>query len=143
MWECLFGNLVPFSDASREAHFLPWKILESSEELKMTKYLSRACGIWAKEGQLKANMIMVLKTHVHTENNDLAWLLLSLISGHVSIADPHFVMEYFNTSIHTPEGVWMYFYFIQTSNQRRFYLCSKFRWACTRFNRCCVSFSRR
>ncbi|TRY62148.1 hypothetical protein TCAL_11306, partial [Tigriopus californicus] len=108
VWECLFGNLVPFSDASREAHFLPWKILQSSEELKMTKYLSRACGFWAKEGQLKANVIIVLKTHVHTENNDLAWLLLSLISAHVSIADPHFVMEYFNTSIHTPEGVGLY-----------------------------------
>eukprot|EP00095_Tigriopus_kingsejongensis_P003824 maker-scaffold2482_size15237-snap-gene-0.3 protein:Tk03824 transcript:maker-scaffold2482_size15237-snap-gene-0.3-mRNA-1 annotation:"condensin-2 complex subunit d3" len=108
VWECLFGNLVKYSASGKNVHFLPWKILQSSEELKMTKYLSRACGIWAKEGQLKANVIDILKTHIHTENNDLTWLILSLISGHVTIPDPHFVMEYFNTSIHTPEGVGLY-----------------------------------
>ncbi len=40
-----------------------------------------------------------------TENKDYAWLLLSLVTVHVPVQDPHFVMEYFNTSIHMPEGV--------------------------------------
>ena len=74
----------------------------------MTKYLARACGTWAKNKQLKPNVLETLKSHVHTENNDSAWLLLNLITNHVPLQDPHFVMEYFNTSIHTPEGVGLY-----------------------------------
>ena len=53
MWDCLFGNLVSFSSCSKNRHFLPWRILDYSKRLKMTKYLSRACGAWAKEGILK------------------------------------------------------------------------------------------
>lgn len=105
IWDCLFGNLVRYSSAQQNRHFLPWKILDHTESLKMTKYLSRACGIWAKSGLLKPTIMGTLKTHVNTENNESTWLLLSLISAHVPLPDPHFVMEYFNTSIHTPEGV--------------------------------------
>ena len=35
-------------------------------------------------------------------------MLLGLISAHVPCKDPHMVMEYFNTSINTPEGVGLY-----------------------------------
>ena len=44
VWECLFGNLVKYSAASHNRHFLPWLILKHAETQKMTKYLSRACG---------------------------------------------------------------------------------------------------
>ncbi len=37
-----------------------------------------------------------------------AWLLLALVTGHLPLQDPHYVMEYFNNSIHTPEGVGLY-----------------------------------
>jgi hypothetical protein len=50
----------------------------------------------------------VIKSHVNTDNSNAAWLLLSLITPHIPLRDPHFVMEYFNTSIHTPEGVGLY-----------------------------------
>ena len=105
LWECLFGNLVRYSDMRNSTHQLPWKILIHSEKEMMTKYLSRACGSWAKQGLLTPAIMSLLKTHVHTSNNDHAWLLLSLITVHIPLHDPHFVMEYFNSSIHTPEGV--------------------------------------
>ena len=51
----------------------------------------------------------VLKTHVYSdENSNYAWLLLALVSGHVHLEDAQFVIDYFNTSIHTPEGVGLY-----------------------------------
>ena len=40
---------------------MPWKILKYSERLKMTKYLSRACSAWVKDGQLKAPVYNVIK----------------------------------------------------------------------------------
>ena len=35
-------------------------------------------------------------------------MLLALVTGHLPLQDPHYVMEYFNNSIHTPEGVGLY-----------------------------------
>ncbi len=97
--------MVKYEQSVTEKHALPWKILDQAKELLMTKYLSRACGAWTKEGLLKASILATLKTHVNTENNDNAWLLLSLVTAHLPLQDPHFVMDYFKTSIHTPEGV--------------------------------------
>ena len=45
---------------------------------------------------------------MNTENGNAAWLLFSLVTPHLPLPDPHFVMDYFNTSIHTPEGVGLY-----------------------------------
>ena len=45
---------------------------------------------------------------MNTENGNAAWLLFSLVTPHLPLSDPHFVMDYFNTSIHTPEGVGLY-----------------------------------
>ena len=50
-----------YDDARLNRHFLPWKILKYSERLKMTKYLSRACSTWVKDGQLKAPVYNVIK----------------------------------------------------------------------------------
>ena len=35
-------------------------------------------------------------------------MLLALVTGHLPLQDPQYVMEYFNNSIHTPEGVGLY-----------------------------------
>ena len=84
--------------------------MTATEQLKMTKYLGRACSIWAAGGQLHPSILAVLLSHVKegSEHSNYAWCLLALVSGHVPLKDPQFVMEYFNTSIHTPEGVGLY-----------------------------------
>ena len=92
VWELLFGNLVEVSHCRKNVHWLPWKILEATERHKMTKYLSRACGSWAKEGLIKPEVLSVLRSHVHSgDNSNYAWLLLGLLSGHVALDDPRFV----------------------------------------------------
>ncbi len=108
VWELLFANLVPYSVARTDEHLLPWKILQHATEQKMTKYLSRACGTWAKDGLLKPSILKVLKSYVGTGNNDHAWLLLSLVTVYLPLQDPHFVMDYFKGTIHTPQGVGLY-----------------------------------
>ena len=55
---------IRYDDARLNRHFLPWKILKYSERLKMTKYLSRACSTWVKDGQLKAPVYNVIKVSV-------------------------------------------------------------------------------
>ena len=85
IWEVLFGNIVPFHNASLSRHFLPWRILNATEQLKMTSYLTRACGQWAKEEMLKPTFFKSLKTHIDTENSNAAWLLMASVTGHVPL----------------------------------------------------------
>ena len=117
--------------------------MAATEHHKMTKYLGRACSLWASSGQLQPSILELLKSHVeeNSQYSNYGWLLLALVSGHVPLKvmywlherfissawivyiirnciicfhkqsylqDPQFVMEYFNNSIHTPEGVGLY-----------------------------------
>ena len=59
IFEVLINNIVGFSDAMHTRHFLPWRILNATEQLKMTSYLTRACGQWAKEEMLKPSFFKV------------------------------------------------------------------------------------
>ena len=61
--------------------------MAATEKLKMTKYLGRACSIWASSGQLQSSILDVLKTHVResVDNSNYAWLLLAIVSGHVPL----------------------------------------------------------
>ena len=70
IWEVLFGNIVSFDKAVKTRHFLPWKILNATEKLKMTSYLSRACSQWAKDKMLKPSLLTMLRTHIDTENSN-------------------------------------------------------------------------
>ena len=70
IWEVLFGNIVSFDKAVHTRHFLPWKILNATEKLKMTSYLSRACSQWAKDKMLKPSLLTMLRTHIDTENSN-------------------------------------------------------------------------
>ena len=87
----VFGNIVPFESASLTKHFLPWKILNATEQLKMTSYLTRACGQWAKEQMLKPSLFKSLKTHIDTENSNGAWLLMASVTGHVPLQGKSFI----------------------------------------------------
>eukprot|EP00092_Neocalanus_flemingeri_P019653 GFUD01021285.1.p1 GENE.GFUD01021285.1~~GFUD01021285.1.p1 ORF type:complete len:1759 (-),score=675.16 GFUD01021285.1:47-5323(-) len=108
IWECLFGNLVTTKKASTAHHALPWLILTAVETSHMANYLARACNTWAKEARLTSTVLSILQSYIGTDHNGPAWMLLGLISTHVPCKDPHMVMEYFNTSISTPEGVGLY-----------------------------------
>ena len=87
----VFGNIVPYESASLSKHFLPWKILNATEQLKMTSYLTRACGQWAKEQMLKPSLFKSLKTHIDTENSNGAWLLMASVTGHVPLQGKSFI----------------------------------------------------
>ena len=93
----VFGNIVPYESASLSKHFLPWKILNATEQLKMTSYLTRACGQWAKEQMLKPSLFKSLKSHIDTEHSNGAWLLMASVTGHVPLQGESFIyFNYFN-----------------------------------------------
>ena len=87
IWQCLFGNIVTLRDTEQPNHILPWRIMASTEHHKMTKYLGRACSLWASSGQLQPSILELLKTHVEEKSqySNYAWLLLALVSGHVPL----------------------------------------------------------
>ena len=85
IWEVLFGNIVPYEMANYSRHFLPWRILNATEQLKMISYLTRACGQWAKDQMLKPSLLRTSKTHIDTENSNAAWLLMASVTAHVPL----------------------------------------------------------
>ena len=70
----------------------------------MSNYLSRACHTWAQEGKLTGTVLHNLQSHIGSQHNGSAWMLLGLISGHVACRDPDRVLDYFNLAIASPEG---------------------------------------
>ena len=75
---------------------LPWKLLKRIAELKMRSFLVTACSLWSKSKDINLHSyVKMIKTHVGTENDGPAWVLLSSISEYVDIEDPKFVMNYY------------------------------------------------
>ena len=72
--------------------------MAATEHLKMTKYLRRACSVWASSGQLQPSILDVLKTHVteSVDNSNYAWLLLALVSGHVPLKVMFYLASFLN-----------------------------------------------
>ena len=61
--------------------------MAATEHHKMTKYLGRACSLWASSGLLQPSILELLKSHVeeNSQYSNYGWLLLALVSGHVPL----------------------------------------------------------
>lgn len=67
------------------ANNLPWKVLEKLSNMKMRKHLSKACGLWIKNGVITNTIISNLQSHIGTDNNIGAWILLAALVENMKI----------------------------------------------------------
>lgn len=67
------------------ANHLPWKVLEKLSSMKMRKHLSKACGLWIKNGVVTNTVISNLQSHIGTDNNIGAWILLAALVENMRI----------------------------------------------------------
>ncbi|XP_029174189.1 condensin-2 complex subunit D3-like [Nylanderia fulva] len=67
------------------ANNLPWRVLEKLSNLRMRKHLSKACGLWIKNGVVNNSMIIKLQSHIDTDNNIGAWILLAALAENMTI----------------------------------------------------------
>ncbi|KAI4496113.1 hypothetical protein M0802_007980 [Mischocyttarus mexicanus] len=64
---------------------LPWKIVGKLIDMKMIKHLSRACEMWIKNNLINNTLIKDIQSHIRSENDTSAWVLLTAISGSMKI----------------------------------------------------------
>ncbi|KOX68429.1 Condensin-2 complex subunit D3 [Melipona quadrifasciata] len=64
---------------------LPWKILNSITNLKMRKHLSKACNIWVKNGVITSSIIKNIQSHIGTNNNIEAWVILVALAENTKL----------------------------------------------------------
>ena len=67
------------------ANNLPWKILNSIINLKMRKHLSKACSIWVKNGVITSSIIKNIQSHIGTNNNIEAWVILVALAENTKL----------------------------------------------------------
>lgn len=91
----IISRITSYENMKTPMDMLPWKLIKRIAELKMRSFLVTACSLWTKANQINQNMIKMIKTHVGTENNNQAWVLLSCISEYVDIDNPDFVTSYY------------------------------------------------
>ncbi|CAK9810096.1 Condensin-2 complex subunit D3 [Anthophora plagiata] len=64
---------------------LPWKILNTITNLKMRKHLSKACSLWVKSGIVTNTVIKNVQSHIGTNNNIEAWVLLVALAENTNL----------------------------------------------------------
>ncbi|VDI33710.1 condensin-2 complex subunit D3, partial [Mytilus galloprovincialis] len=104
--EIILHNIVPLKRMSNESHRLAWDVLNimtRSESVDLRKYLQKACRHWSRQGKIKATLISNLQTHVNTENNEVAWMLLAELAPAVPKMCHGFVIEYWEQQAHTSD----------------------------------------
>ncbi|XP_070167950.1 condensin-2 complex subunit D3 [Polyergus mexicanus] len=67
------------------ANNLPWRVLEKLSNVRMRKHLSKACGLWIKNGIITNSVISNLQSHIGTDNNIGAWILLAALAENMKI----------------------------------------------------------
>ncbi|XP_050409981.2 condensin-2 complex subunit D3 isoform X2 [Patella vulgata] len=95
--DVIFGNLTTYPKSTDEGHRLLWGLLATlseNEQADLRRYLQLACQTLSRLQKIKLNHINSLLTHVDTENNKGAWLLLYIIAQFVSKMNPQFVISY-------------------------------------------------
>ncbi|XP_015602262.1 condensin-2 complex subunit D3 [Cephus cinctus] len=79
--DMMLSKITPYSDDYEEtADCLPWKILYYVTRMKMRKHLSKACSVWAQTKVITRSLIADVQSHIGTDNNLSAWILLEAFS---------------------------------------------------------------
>ncbi|OAD60819.1 Condensin-2 complex subunit D3 [Eufriesea mexicana] len=67
------------------ANNLPWKILNVITNMKMRKHLSKACSLWVKNGVITNFVMKNIQSHIGTNNNIEAWVLLVALAENTNL----------------------------------------------------------
>ncbi|XP_020289159.1 condensin-2 complex subunit D3-like [Pseudomyrmex gracilis] len=64
---------------------LPWRVLDTLSKMRMTKHLSKACGLWIRNSVITKSVISNLQSHIGTDNTISAWILLAALAENMKI----------------------------------------------------------
>lgn len=84
--ELLLNRIVDVSTCSNHLESnLPWKLLNTLTNMKMRKHLSKACNLWVKNGTINNSLLKSIQSHVGTNNNVGAWILLAALAENTKL----------------------------------------------------------
>ncbi|CAI9738936.1 condensin-2 complex subunit D3-like [Octopus vulgaris] len=105
--EVLLQNLCTYNRSLSSQYQLTWSLLQimaGEEEESLRRYFQRAVSQWARLKLIKVFHINVLKTHVGTEHNNAAWMMLSELSTAKVKFDCSFVVQFWNENCSLDSG---------------------------------------
>ncbi|XP_067654633.1 condensin-2 complex subunit D3-L-like isoform X2 [Haliotis asinina] len=97
--DIVLNNVVPHNRSKDEEHQLVWSLLSimtQYESLDLKRYLQRACQYWSRQGKLKGAVVNHLQTHLDTENDKGAWLLLAEMATSFPKMNNEFLLKYWD-----------------------------------------------
>nr|XP_034191850.1 condensin-2 complex subunit D3-like [Osmia lignaria] len=84
--ELLLNRIKDVStNTDTNADNLPWKILNTLANMKMRKHLSKACNLWVKHGIITNSVVKNIQSHIGTNNNIGAWVLLVALAENTKL----------------------------------------------------------
>ncbi|XP_052706272.1 condensin-2 complex subunit D3-like isoform X1 [Crassostrea angulata] len=107
--EIILSNIVPINRSKNEGHRLVWNILEIMtrfESCLLRRYLQKACRRWARVGKIKPSLITSLESHVGTDNNQAAWMLLAELAPAVQKFSHEFIIDYWERNAGSTEDIY-------------------------------------
>ena len=75
------------ADSNAQQQYLPWKIINQLTEHKMRKNLSKICDSWVKTEVINNSLINKIQTHIDTEHDTEAWILMSALAENFKITN--------------------------------------------------------
>uniref|UniRef100_K1QWD7 Condensin-2 complex subunit D3 n=1 Tax=Magallana gigas TaxID=29159 RepID=K1QWD7_MAGGI len=109
--QCWLDGVLPLV-TDREST-LEEKCMESLEEIILSnivpinrRYLQKACRRWARVGKIKPSLITSLESHVGTDNNQAAWMLLAELAPAVQKFSHEFIIDYWERNAGSTEDIY-------------------------------------
>lgn len=105
--EVLLQNLCTYNRSLSNQYQLTWSLLQimsGEEEESLRRYFQRAVSQWARLKLIKVSHINVLKTHIGTEHNKAAWMMLSELSTAKVRFDCSFVVQFWKENCSLDSG---------------------------------------
>ncbi|XP_052797938.1 condensin-2 complex subunit D3-like [Mya arenaria] len=95
--EIVISNVVLAVRSKSESHTLAWELLNiisKPQSVDLRRYLQKACHHWSRQGKIKPGLISALESHINTDNDSAAWMLLAQIAPAAPKIKPAFLLDY-------------------------------------------------
>ncbi|XP_069677382.1 condensin-2 complex subunit D3-L-like [Periplaneta americana] len=104
MRQMILDNLKEYSQQENDVwSALPWQLLAHIVQFNHHMCFMKACEVWVKAKEIRSTLVKELCTHVGTENNLPAWIVLYCLSTHMDLKKPLFAVEYYREAVASKE----------------------------------------
>ncbi|XP_052213027.1 condensin-2 complex subunit D3-like isoform X2 [Dreissena polymorpha] len=101
--DLILNNVVLIIRSNSPCHQLAWDLLgviARPHSVDQRRYLQKACAHWSRQGKIKPALISALESHIGSENNAGAWMLLAEIAPAAPKINPSFLLKYWTCHGH-------------------------------------------